>query len=115
MALTVITSDQVSQNTVFNLAANLVMGNVTMTSVGITTGNSTVNTIAVAVGNVVANTTVLAVGNVVANTTALRVTGANTMTINSTAIIFSDSSVQTTAPTAGVDSGTALAYAIALG
>lgn len=93
----------VTFNTVFNLAANLVMGNVTMTSVGVTTGNSTVNTIAIAVGNVVANTT------------ALRITGANTMTINSTAIIFSDSSVQTTAPTAGVDSGTALAYAIALG
>jgi len=42
-------------------------------------------------------------------------TGANSMTINSTAIIFSDSTVQTTAPVAGVDSGTALAYAIALG
>lgn len=79
MALTVITSDQLSQNTVFNLAANLVMGNVTMTSVGVTTGNSTVNTIAIAVGNVVANTTAVSVGNssvnLAINSTAIAING----------------------------------------
>lgn len=76
MALTKITSDQVSQDTAFTLQSNLVTGSVTITNTSVIVGVS------------------------------------NTMTINSVAITFPDSTTQTVA---GVDSGTALAYAIALG
>ena len=44
MALTVITSDQISTTQQFSLSANLVMGNVTMTPTSFVVGNSTVNT-----------------------------------------------------------------------
>ena len=92
MPLTVITSDQVSANQVFTLQANLVMGNVTMTTVGITTGNSTVNTTAIAVGNVVANTTVLAIGNSFINASAYYVGNSTVnVSINSTSIAINGS------------------------
>lgn len=51
MSLTVITSDQISQNTAFTLQANLVMGNVTMSNTGITVGNVEVGTASIKAGN----------------------------------------------------------------
>ena len=67
MPLTVITSDQISTNTVFTLQSNLVMGNITMTPTSLTVGNIVSNTTVMAVGNSFVNTTAVYVGNSTVN------------------------------------------------
>lgn len=101
----VITANSMTINTTASFSNSISVGTYLVVNTSANIISSSANSFSVG------NSTV----NVISTPSSISVRGANTMTINSTAIIFSDSTVQTTAPVAGVDSGTALAYAIALG
>lgn len=101
----VITANTLSINTTASFSNSLSVGTYLVVNTSANIISSSANSFTVGNSSV----------NVISTPSSISIRGANTMTINSTAILFSDSTVQTTAAVTGVDSGTALAFAIALG
>jgi len=102
----VITANTLSINTSATFSNSLSVGTYLVVNTSANIISTTANSFTVGNSSV----------NVICTSSSISIRNANTLTINSTAIIFPDSSVQTTAGAAGgIDSGTALAFAIALG